>query len=299
MRKPLFRLPLLALPCLLPWINPAWSASNAFVAADLTGKVVDAETRQSIRTYAVIQANWMLRPAPVASKTTKAKPLYARQVQSGPGGTFEVPAWIESIGPGWVPVSGQNPIVRIYAKGYHRLVVDNRVKTKISKPPPSGPADIQGQKWTHEGEALAMKPLLDTKDALAKELAVWKKDLDTEINQSLAKDRQEAIRQQEKLLFLLVEECKALPEARRKGVCPEAGSELGVYLAQAMAERSKYLIVEDRNGEIKKYPIKVLSAPSPQAHGSPIILNLAKPVELPGTPRSETTETTSKDKRGD
>ena len=259
-------LPLIALTLLLAMSNAAGSAPLAYVALDLTGTIVDAGTKQPLSS-AVIQAAWVMRAeeagTPKAPKP-KTKRL-VRQIHSGQDGRFEVPGWIDNMGAaGRKLIPGQDPIVRIYAKGYQRLTIENRVKGKDAKQLPSNPADAIQRKWAHEGAVLALKPLSNSKDALAKELALWKKDLETEIEQSPSKDRNEAIRKLEKLLFLFDEQCKTLPEAKRKSLCYGADSELGRYLAQAMSDRSKYLIIEVRDGQIKKLPIQAVLAPAPQ-----------------------------------
>lgn len=259
MKNPSVKFPFIALTWLLAMSNVA-RAAPYYVAPDLTGTVVDAQTKQPL-SYAVIQAAWAIRAEETGKpKTVKTKRLYVRQINSGPGGRFEVPGW-KAMGPEWKLIPGQDPLVHIYAKGYQRLTLENHVKDKDAKQRPANPDAIQG-KWAHEGAVLALKPLAGTTDALAKELALWKKDLETEIEQSPSQDRNEAIRKQERLLFLFDDQCKTLPEAKRKSLCYGADSEFGRYLAQAMAERLKYLIIEERDGEIKKLPLKAGTAPA-------------------------------------
>ena len=196
--------PLLTLLWLLGSTGPAWPEMTRFDAAYLTGKIAGAKTPLPPGAIAVVQATWMLRTVGGPPGAAKTKRLYARQVSSGGGSEFTIPSFAAGIPQGWQLVPGQDPVVRIYANGYQRLVIDNRGKSKATSPLAQlgGPL---GQQWTHEGEVLTLNPLPTTPDALAKELAVWRKDLDAEIEQGIAIERSEAIRRQERLLFLLDE----------------------------------------------------------------------------------------------
>ena len=226
----------------------------------LSGTVVDAKTKQPL-SYAVVQVAWVMRAEADKSKkgTKKTRRLFVKQIHSGAGGRFDLPNWkpIGSV-PEWKPLPGQDPIVRIYAKGYQRLVLENTVKGKDDKRVPVNPPDALERKWMGEGVTQALRPLPNTEAALAKELTLWKKDLESEVALSPAPEREAAIRTQEKLLVLFDELCNTLSAPKRSGLCYASDSELGRYLAQAKANRAKYLIVEEPDGQIRKIPLQAI-----------------------------------------
>ena len=104
----------------------------------LFGTIIDAKTKQPIQN-AVIQVAWVEHAEGDKNKKggQRTKRLWVRQVFSGAGGRFDF-ANRRQIpdAPGWKFLPGQDPIVRIYAKGHHRLVIDNTVKGKIGSPIP-------------------------------------------------------------------------------------------------------------------------------------------------------------------
>ena len=232
---------------------------------DLTATVVDGRTGQGLA-YAVVQASWTARPA--AGKPTRTiapgKRLLSRQVHSKPGGQVMISAVRPLAVPaGWVLASGQDPVVRVYNEGYRRLVVFNTVATKDGRPVSAASAAAASERtWSAQGATLALKPLSKEPTALKKELALWKNDLETEIAAYAQQDRSEAIRSQEKLLFLFDKVCKTLPQLSRAGLCYEPTSELGRYLTAALVERGKFLTIENDNGEIAKVPVVVSSPPA-------------------------------------
>lgn len=142
--------------------------------------------------------------------------------------------------------------MRTYAAGYRRLTIKNPTIGKAVGTLAAELANGIGR------TLLAMTPLPGKKDALASELALWKKDLETGIGRPATKDRNESIRKHEKLLFLFVAQCKTLSEAERKHLCYSANSELGRYVASAMEERNKFLVIEESDGRIAKMPLKAV-----------------------------------------
>ena len=211
----------------------AWAVPSGYVATELSGTIIDAETKHPLW-HAVIQASVY---------EARTRRLSETRVQNA-GGNFSIPDW--------KPAPGHDLIVRTYAAGYRRLIVKNPGNGKDVEALTADPANGVGR------TLLAMSPLPDKKDALARELALWKKDLATGIGRSATKDRNESIRKHEKLLFLFDAQCKTLPEAVRGHLCYPAKSELGRYVANAMAERNKFLVIEESDGRIVKMPLKAV-----------------------------------------
>lgn len=211
----------------------AWAVPSGYVATELSGTIIDAETKRPLW-HAVIQASVY---------DARTRRLSATRIQNA-GGNFSIPDW--------KPVPGQDLIVRTYAAGYRRLIIKNPGTGKDIEALAAEPANGIGR------ILLAMTPLPDKKDASASELAQWKKDLETGIGRPATKDRNESIRKHEKLLFLFDAQCKTLPEAERKRLCYPANSELGRYVASAMEERRKFLVIEESDGRIIKMPLKAV-----------------------------------------
>ena len=211
----------------------ASAASSGYVATEFSGTIIDAETKRPLW-HAVIQASVY---------DARNRQLSTKRIQSA-GGNFSIPDWKRA--------PGKDLIVRIYAAGYRRLIVKNPGAGKDVGALSAAPANGVGR------TLFAMTPLPDKKGALANEIARWKKDLETGIGRPASKDRNEAIQKHEKLLFLFDAQCKTLSEAERKRLCYSANSELGRYVASAMVERNRFLVIEESDGRIVKMPLKAV-----------------------------------------
>ena len=223
---------LFGLICLLIAGSVASAAPSGYVATELAGTIIDAETKHPF-SHAVVQASVYARNGQLSTK----------RIQSA-GSNFSIRDW--------KPAPGQDLIVRIYAAGYRRLIVTNPGAGKDVEALAAAPAHGVGR------TLFAMTPLPDKKGASASELALWKKDLETGIGRPASKDRNESIQKHEKLLFLFDAQCKTLSEAERKRLCYSANSELGRYVASAMEERNKFLVIEESDGRIVKMPLKAV-----------------------------------------
>ena len=113
--------------------------------------------------------------------------------------------------------------------------------------------------------------------------------MENEIALYPAADRESAIRSQGKLLAVFDDACNALSMPKRNGLCYGADSEFGQYLAKAQAERTKYLVVEEPDGQVKKYQLQFHSASTPQVApqqiGGPASPNSAATQGSQGTSR--------------
>ena len=222
-------------------------------ALELTGRVVDARTGKAI-TPAVVEATWVLLAEDARGSGPRTRHI-VRQARSISEGSFQVLQRKQHIDlKGWKPAPGQDPVVRIYAKGYRRLVIENAGiakggKRAVANGPESGP-----WRWVGEGKTQSLQPLPQT--ALASELATWKKDLESALARSSLQDWETALRSQEKLLLLFDEACAALAAPPAK-LCYAPDSELGRYLAQVKDERSRFVVVEEPDGQVRKYGISV------------------------------------------
>lgn len=211
----------------------AWAAPSGTVATEFSGTIIDAQTKRPLW-HAVIQASVY---------DARTRRLTATRIQNA-GGNFSIRDW--------KPAAAQDLIVRIYAAGYRRLIAKNPGAGKDVGAFAADPANGIGR------ILLAMTPLPDKKGALASELARWKRDLETGIGRLGSKDRNESIQKHEKLLFLFDAQCKTLSEAERKRLCYSDNSELGRYMASAMEERNKFLVIEESDGRIVKMPLKAV-----------------------------------------
>lgn len=254
---------------------------SPLVPPRLAATVVDAGTRLPVA-GAVVQIAWGKRTNLTESKKSGVRYFrdQTRQVRTDGGGHFDA----GNLSPyrltvGWEPLRGEDPIVRVYAKGYRRLVIKNTVKDRKGKLVPVNAIGATQSKWIGEGATQALRPLPNTEKALAAELANWKKDIETEMTLSPATDRETAMRSQEKLLFLLDELCNTLSLPLRKEVCYPADSEVGQYLARAKVDRLNYLVVEEPDGQVKKYQIKAMPASNPIG-----VPNQMQPPFPPGMP---------------
>ncbi len=219
------------------WIA-AWAMGAALACAavdapapadgpDLTGWVVDAQTGKPPLVQAVVDVTWVLRDGPRTRRVMK-------EVTSVVGGRFYIIDWKQYVDTrGWKLVPGQDPVVRIYAPGYRRVVI---------------------KRWD-EGERHMLQPLDPSPRAMAAELAAWKRDIDADLAATPAAERQAALREHEKLLLLHDQACRSLPEAR-PAPCYAADSPAARYIAAAREERSKYLVVEQPSGARQTYRIE-------------------------------------------
>ena len=263
-------------------------AGAPLVPPRLVATVVDAGTRLPVA-GAVVQIAWGMRTNLTESKKRGVRYLrnHTRQVRTNGGGHFDAGNLIPYRLPvGWEPLLGEDPIVRVYAKGYRRLVIKNTVANRNGKLVAVNTVGATQRKWVGEGAAQALLLLPNTEKALATELTSWKKDIEAEIKLSPATDRETAIRSQEKLLFLLDELCNTLSLPLRQDVCYSADSEMGQYLALAKADRLKYLVVEEPDGLVKKYPLEAMPVSNPVG-----VTNQMAPPFPPGVPLKPDTPT--------
>lgn len=232
----------------------------------LGGAVVDAETRQPV-SGAVVE---IVGVVSATGDGEKRRRLMVLQVYTGRDGRFRLPAR-EVFGrlPGWTPVPGQDPVVRIYAKGYRRLVIENSIRAQDGGVLTVNPPHATKRIWVGQGVTQALHPVPETEDGLVQELTAWKRDIETTIAQSPMPDRQAALRTQQKLLFLFDEQCVALSSAVRAQVCYGADSELGRHLAQAKAGRPGSLHRADRGGRIDERKIIITQGQIVQVPGYP------------------------------
>jgi hypothetical protein len=220
---------------------------------DLTGWIVDAQTGKPPPVYAVVHVTWELRAASDRPKADGRTRRVVKEINSVVGGRYHIIDWKQYVDTkGWKLVPGADPIVRIYAPGYRRLMVENTTAAKGGKPQPVNAPDAKEWKWVGESTAHALAPLPATPDALADELAVWKRDIGSDLAATPARDRDAAIHERGKLLLLFDELCGKL-HAPPAGLCYTQDSPVGRYVAQAKTERAQYLVVEEPSGKVMKY----------------------------------------------
>ncbi len=132
---------------------------------------------------------------------------------------------------------GRDPVMRIYAAGYRR------------------------QEWKRNaGGTLALRPLGEGPRALAAELAVWKRDIETDIASVPKAGRDAAVTAHEKLLLMLDGLCAPLaPRPARSCFGPD--SPLGRFTAHARELRTKSVVVEEADSR-RAYPVRAQSGGS-------------------------------------
>jgi hypothetical protein len=209
-------------------------------APDFKGFIVDAQTGAAPLVPAVVHATWVMRDGKAVRRVVK-------EVDSVTGGRYFILEWQQVVDTkGWKLVPGQDPVVRIYAPGYRRLVVENARRT----------AD-KDWAWVGEAKPLALKPLPESE--LAAELLVWKRDIEGDIAATPASGREAAIREREKLILLFDRLCSRLAAAP-PGLCYAGDTPVGRFVAQAKAERAGHLVIDGGDGKTRRLRIEATPA---------------------------------------
>ena len=248
---------------------------------ELKGRVVDVRSRKPLDYAAVVSVIWVLRfkgkpPDGELSTVTKVEQRY-----NGEDGNFQI--WpLRPFGENWEVVPGQDPLVRIYAKGYQRLEIENVKDGHAKVKRPYNTAGTATLKWIGQNQTQMLKPWPLKQSAQINELRLWRKDLDNSIaatQTSLGGKR--AIEGQEKLLLMFNEMCHTLTEQVQKKVCYAPDSEVGRYIAQFADERAKhYLVIEGPDGERQLMTATpAASAPTGEMMGGAAALTV-KPEEV-------------------
>jgi hypothetical protein len=247
-----------------PGILGAAEAAATPEGPDLAGWIVDAKTGKPPLVPAVVQATWVLRAEVELAEGARRTKRVVKEIGSVAGGRYYVVDWKQYVDlRGWKLVPGQDPVVRIYAPGYRRVVVDNAAVAKGGKRIPVNAAGDKEWKWVAADQALALEPLPSTPGARAAELASWRRDIDRDLAAVPARERDAAMREREKLLLLLDHECRAL--APRPPACYAADSPVGRFVAERTAERSKYLVIETPGGPPRKFTLEAAATRRPRA----------------------------------
>lgn len=240
----------------------------------LTGKVVDAQSQKPL-SNAVISAIWRykLRDLPPGGQVIKVRQGYA-----GSSGTFQVQAFAP-VDVRWEAVPGYDPLVRIYAKGYRRLVIEN-VEDGNSNQPYNPDRAAAMLKWVGQNKVQMLQPWPTKQDAKVKELRLWRNDIDDSIK-LVETDwgKLRAIESQEKLLLLFNEMCKTLTGYAQKNVCYAPDSEIGRYISRFVDERAKNIVLEGPNGERQLVTVRIV--PTEQNSNMPKERTVAIPGPVP------------------
>ncbi len=226
---------------------------------------MDAGNQQPIA-YPVISVIWTLKfkgdrsageqPIPLPpgqSVLTKVEQNYGNR-----DGEFRMQG-LNPFGFEWQALPGHDPLVRIYAKGYKRLEIENVAGDHAKVKQPYNPAGAPQLKWVGQNQTQKLQPWPVKPDARVKELRLWKKDLADGIDATRAiMGKKRAIESQEILLVLFDEMCKTLTQPARKNVCYAPDSEIGRYITQFAGERAgNNLILKGENGERKVVPVRL------------------------------------------
>lgn len=213
---------------------------------ELDGRVLDAATGAPV-IGAVILAAWTDRsPAEAGGKPRTRE--RAKETTSIVGGRYNIeapPEYADVVA--WQPVRGRDPLVRVYAPGYKRLVIENRPDT-----------------WSNAGKVLKLVALADDERARTAELKAWKKDIEATLAASGLRGADAAFRAHERLLLVFDAACAQL-EAAPTGLCYGADTPAGRYLARVKDERSKYVVIDQPHGLGGKYPIRPAAGGAPSA----------------------------------
>lgn len=222
---------------------------------DLVGRVVDAATGKPPLVPAVVHITWTLRPE---SKEPNAKGQVRRvvqEIQSIVGGRFYVIDWRRTIDlRGWKLVPGEDPVVRIYAPGYRRIVIENVTVDPRGKRVPVNAAPDREWSWIAQERAQALEPLPADAESLAAELAVWRRDIDRDLAAVDPGRKAAALQEHERLLLLFGEQCAKLSPP--PAACFRAESPAGRFIAERNAERARYLILDAPGDAPRKFVIE-------------------------------------------
>jgi len=231
---------------------------------DLAGWIVDAKTGKPPLVQAVVHATWVLRAEVELAKGGKRMKRVVKEVDSVVGGRYYVVDWKQYVDMrGWKLVPGQDPVVRIYAPGYRRVVIDNAAVAKGGKRVPVNAAVGKEWKWVAADKAQALEPLPPSPGAMAVELATWRRDIDRDLAAVAPGERDAALRERERLLLLLDRECGSLTP--RPPACYAPDSPVGRFVAQRRDERSKYLVVETPGAAPRKFTLEAATTRRPRA----------------------------------
>ena len=240
-------------------------------AEPLNGKVVDARNHKPVA-YPVISVIWTLKFKGDIAAEGQSMPLpegqsaltKVEQDYGNSAGEFHVQG-LSPFGFDWKVIPGQVagreglPLVRIYAKGYKRLVIENVAGDHAKLKRPYNPTGATMLKWVGQNQTQMLQPWPVKPSARVKELRLWKKDLDDGINAARAMVGQKrAIESQERLLLVFNEMCQTLPQPARKNSCYAPDSEIGRYITQFADERARnYLVITGADGERPAVPVQL------------------------------------------
>lgn len=235
-----------------------------FHAPEINGRVVDAASGAPVG-LALVQAAWVLRledgsGKPLAPLRTRR---IVKQVRSVPGGRFQLPEWRSAEGAAWQPVPGSDPVLRIYAPGYARVSIENVALVRGKRAPVNahGAAELR---FVAEGAVHPLRRVAAGSPEMARELLTWRRDADLEIARHPSGDAMVAMRSQLPLLLLIEELCSGFA-ASRPAACPAAGSPLGRFVADARAERSRALVLENPGTLPGRYALQPAAGPAAAA----------------------------------
>jgi hypothetical protein len=197
-------------------------AAGEFVA----GNVIDAGSGKPIE-GAVVSLDFSIRKAGDARQTK-----LIQQSLTGAKGRFFLHTWQNSLRreAGWELVPDQKPVLRIYARGYQRLTVEDRFGIK------------KGSN-TNLDRPRALQPMLSTPGAVLHELALWKQELTPEVFAEvldLFDPRERQVQQvrrdaQKHLTLLFGNVCETLPGDTRTQACYQPCS-----AADRLVQKYKY-----------------------------------------------------------
>lgn len=221
----------------------AWAAPAIYSAPAITGQVVDAKTGKPMA-GAIVQASWVLEPEEAAGESAEPRRLLVQQARSDTRGRYRIPAWPENqqTPPGWRLKPGQDPVLRVYAARYRRLVLDNRLTTKTGARPYNA-IDARERRSRWNGKTLRLKKAA-SQPVWLQELAGWRNAIEAEITALEWKERDQAWLGHKHLLMLFDAECGKLPPERRQAICWAPDSRLGAIAANLRS-------LEKNRGKIK------------------------------------------------
>ena len=246
------------------WSEEMKYPPGTLVAEGISGTIVDAKSHKPVP-YAVVNIAWTLQPRKGTTPSDKQPVrLGAIQTYAGQDGKFKVEGWQQrepEASRNWEIVPGRDPMVRIYAQGYQRLAIYNLKPGKGKRP--YNPAHATVLKWIGQDKTQSMKKLPAGEAALAKELRLWRQDLDQEIQaMGTGRDKQHALNSQQKLLALFSDQCKSLSDGLRQKICYPPDSDVAKNMEESDQVRSKNLVYDRPDGEQQIIPIKMMPRPN-------------------------------------
>ena len=201
---------------------------DRYINTELDGKLIDKATGSPIP-GAVAIALWYLERANEEPDyyANRVGTLHIDQSVTDSEGLFNFKKWVKAKPrpSGWRLSESKNPVVKIFAPGYHDIVMNHMINPGKSSENASKKQPVE--KW--QLKTIAMQRLAQTPTSSEDQLLHWKEELETQYKSLKWSSEYLAIENQFQLYSLIQKECKKLSPVAAKKVCFENNSKWDVH----------------------------------------------------------------------